>query len=99
MRLERRFEFDTYELTRDFLDELGNLCEQVKRFPDISFGKTYVNLTLRPESDEQNAHITDIDKEFADQINALESVEAQVTKLLSKQQPKTEYSRSPVSSA
>ncbi len=71
MRLERRFEFDNYELTRDFLDQLGNLCEQAKRFPDISFGKKYVNLTLRPDSNEQDAHITDIDKEFAAQINAL----------------------------
>ncbi len=72
LRLERRFEFSTYELTRDFLDRLGELCEKRKRFPDISFGKTYVNLTLMPESDEQNAQLTDEDQNFASEIDRLE---------------------------
>ena len=35
-RLERRFEFESYERTRDFLDSLGNLSELKKIFPDIS---------------------------------------------------------------
>tara|TARA_Y100001968_G_scaffold326293_1_gene369068 strand:- start:938 stop:1189 length:252 start_codon:yes stop_codon:yes gene_type:complete len=51
IRLERRFEFETYDKTRDFLDRLGDLSEKAKRFPDISFGKTYVNITIRPEED------------------------------------------------
>ncbi|KGG17123.1 putative pterin-4 alpha-carbinolamine dehydratase-like protein [Prochlorococcus sp. MIT 0603] len=68
MRLERRLEFLTYESTRDFLDRLGDLCENRKRFPDISFGKTYVNLTLKPEDENQ---ITDLDKKFASEIDEL----------------------------
>ena len=36
--LEKRFEFESYEQTRDFLDNLGDFCEKVNRFPDISFG-------------------------------------------------------------
>ena len=70
-RLERRFEFPTYELTRDFLDRLGELSEKRKRFPDVSFGKTYVNLTLQPENEENNASITDDDIEFASEIDSL----------------------------
>ena len=70
-RLERRFEFASYQLTRDFLDQLGGLCETRKRFPDISFGKTYVNLTLKPESEEKNAQLTDLDDEFASEIDSL----------------------------
>ena len=50
-RLERRLEFDDYATTRDFLERLNALCEQQQRFPDISFGRTYVNLTLRAEAD------------------------------------------------
>ena len=50
-RLERRLEFDDYATTRDFLERLNALCEQQQRFPDISFGRTYVNLTLRSEAD------------------------------------------------
>ena len=44
--LEKRFEFESYEKTRDFLDALGDYCEKVNRFPDISFGKTYVRETI-----------------------------------------------------
>lgn len=51
-RLERRIEFDDYETTRRFLEQLNDLCEQHGRFPDISFGRTYVNLTLRPEQED-----------------------------------------------
>ncbi len=71
IRLERRFEFNSYEGTRDFLDHLGQHCESVKRFPDISFGKKYVNITLRPESDDKDAELTDSDHRFAAEIDAL----------------------------
>ncbi|TVS02979.1 MAG: 4a-hydroxytetrahydrobiopterin dehydratase [Cyanobium sp. PLM2.Bin73] len=49
--LERRLEFSDYAGTRDFLERLNALCESEQRFPDISFGRTYVNLTLRPEAE------------------------------------------------
>ena len=71
IRLERRFEFSTYELTRDFLDRLGELSEKRKRFPDISFGKTYVNLTLQPESEEKDAPLSEDDITFASEVDGL----------------------------
>ena len=71
LRLERRFEFSTYELTRDFLDRLGELSEKRKRFPDVSFGKTYVNLTLQPESEENDARLSENDMMFASEIDGL----------------------------
>jgi len=70
-RLEKRFEFETYQATRDFLDNLGELSESKKIFPDISFGKTYVNITLRPESEEKDAQITDSEHKFATRIDGL----------------------------
>ena len=69
--LERRYEFESYNATRDFLDRLGEFSETTQRFPDISFGKTYVNITLRPESDEADAVLTDADRSFAVEIDAL----------------------------
>ena len=69
--LERRFEFKSYQATRDFLDRLGHHSEITKRFPDISFGTNYVNITLRPESDEEVASLTDTDYQFASEIDAL----------------------------
>jgi 4a-hydroxytetrahydrobiopterin dehydratase len=51
-RLERRIEFDDYERTRAFLERLRQLSEREGLYPDISFGRTYVNLTLRPEAED-----------------------------------------------
>jgi len=48
-RFERRVEFDDYEATRVFLERLNDLSDRLDKFPDISFGRTYVNLTVRPE--------------------------------------------------
>ena len=67
--LERRFEFDSYDATRDFLDRLGEHSEATQRFPDISFGRTYVNITLRP--DDEAAVLSDVDRAFAAEIDAL----------------------------
>ncbi len=67
IRLERRFEFDSYESTRVFLDRLGEHCEAINRFPDISFGKTYVNITIRPVLDDED--LIDEDFQFASQID------------------------------
>ena len=68
-RLERRIEFDDYEATRSFLERLNALSEQLNRFPDISFGRTYVNLTLRPERDD--SPIGDGEQAFAGAIDEL----------------------------
>ncbi|MAD68580.1 alpha-carboxysome RuBisCO assembly factor [Synechococcus sp. BIOS-U3-1] len=69
--LEKRFEFDSYSSTRDFLDRLGEFSEVRKRYPDISFGKTYVNITLRPNEDAEDATLTDLDHAFAAAIDGL----------------------------
>ncbi len=70
-RLERRIEFPDYASTRDFLERLNTLSEQTGRFPDISFGRTYVNLTLRPLSAAVDALIGAEDEAFAGRIDAL----------------------------
>ena len=69
--LEKRFEFESYEKTRDFLDSLGDFCEKVNRFPDISFGKTYANITIRPLENNDKEEISRVDNEFALQIDLL----------------------------
>ncbi|TGG84407.1 MAG: 4a-hydroxytetrahydrobiopterin dehydratase [Aphanocapsa feldmannii 277cV] len=68
-RLERRIEFPDYEANRSFLTRLEQLSEQTSRYPDISFGRTYVNLTLRP--DEEGAPVGAADHSFAAAIDAL----------------------------
>ena len=68
-RLERRIEFDDYAGTRDFLERLNDFCEQEQRFLDISFGRTYVNLTLRAEAEDQP--ISEAEHDFAAAIDGL----------------------------
>jgi 4a-hydroxytetrahydrobiopterin dehydratase len=68
-RLERRIEFSDYEATRVFLESLNTLSEQQSRFPDISFGRTYVNITLRAEL--EDGAIGDVDQAFAAAIDGL----------------------------
>jgi Pterin-4a-carbinolamine dehydratase len=71
IRLERRVEFETYGATRDFLDRLGEFSEQQQRFPDISFGRTYVNLTLRPGDASESAQLREDDHAFAAGVDGL----------------------------
>jgi len=69
--LERRYEFETYDATRDFLDKLGDHSEATQRFPDISFGRTYVNITIRPDDDAPDASLSEADRALAAEIDAL----------------------------
>ena len=69
--LEKRFEFQSYDKNRDFLDALGDFCEKVNRFPDISFGKTYANITIRPLENTEKEEISNDDYEFASKIDSL----------------------------
>ncbi|MGB5136015.1 MAG: 4a-hydroxytetrahydrobiopterin dehydratase [Prochlorococcaceae cyanobacterium] len=67
--LERRIEFGDYGATRTFLEHLNELCEAHQRFPDISFGRTYVNLTLRADTD--GARVGESEHGFAAAIDSL----------------------------
>ncbi len=68
-RLERRLEFADYDSTRLFLERLNTLSEREGRFPDISFGRTYVNLTLTAETEGEG--IGPRDESFAAAIDDL----------------------------
>ncbi len=48
--LFRRYEFASYEETRAFLDRLAALSETTGLYPDLGFGKTYVNVTIHGEA-------------------------------------------------
>jgi pterin-4a-carbinolamine dehydratase len=54
--LFRRYEFACYAETREFLDRLGLLSEETRIYPDLGFGKTYVNVTLRGNGTAMPSH-------------------------------------------
>jgi 4a-hydroxytetrahydrobiopterin dehydratase len=70
-RLERRLEFSTYESTRDFLDRAAALSERDGIYPDLSFGRTYVNITLH--ADDPEGPVGERLERFAEALDGLVS--------------------------
>jgi 4a-hydroxytetrahydrobiopterin dehydratase len=44
--LNRRYDFGSYAETRDFLDQMADLSKREDYYPNVSFGKTYVNVSI-----------------------------------------------------
>ena len=67
--LFRRFTFGNYADTRTFLDALAELSEETGIHPqNISFGTTYVNITLEAEDRKE---LTETEHTLATRINEL----------------------------
>ena len=47
--LNRRFDFGSYAETRQFLDQMADLSKREDYYPNVSFGKTYVNVSIEGE--------------------------------------------------
>lgn len=47
--LNRRFDFGSYAETRRFLDQMADLSRREDYYPNVSFGKTYVNISIDAE--------------------------------------------------
>jgi pterin-4a-carbinolamine dehydratase len=69
VRLERRYEFQDYNTLRDFLDKAADLSEEVDLYPDMGFGRDYVNITIHLEEGVET--ISDLQHEFASQLDSL----------------------------
>lgn len=75
-RIERRIEFAGYSETRAFLDALAQLSEEMGIYPDISFGRTYVNLTIHldaPQPQDPAEREQRIDRFLAEVDRALDA--------------------------
>jgi pterin-4a-carbinolamine dehydratase len=69
VRLERRYEFKDYSTLRDFLDKAAELSEQEGLYPDMGFGRDYVNITIHVEEGEEA--LSDAQHSFARQLDIL----------------------------
>lgn len=67
-KLFKRFEFENFVDSLDFVNWVGELAEKVAHHPDITFGWGYAEITLFTHS--ENA-ITDKDKQLAAQIDSI----------------------------
>lgn len=68
--LFRRFDFADYAGTREFLDRLADLSKETGLHPDLSFGKTHVNVTIPAGGDAPGA----AELGYASRVNQLDDV-------------------------
>ena len=66
LRIEKRFEFDQYSKISKFMEKIEKLCKEKDIYPNISFGKNFVSLSIflddKKLSDKEKNFSKDIDK-------------------------------------
>lgn len=62
-RLERRYLFDNYDHLREFLDKAADLSEAQGYYPDMGFGRDYLNVTIHAEDGGDS--VSDTQRHFA----------------------------------
>ena len=65
LRNEKRFEFDQYSKISKFMEKIEKLCKEKDVYPNISFGKNFVSLSIFLD----NKEISDKEKEFSNEID------------------------------
>ena len=73
-RLERRYQFADYESLSEFLERAAALSEREGLYPDMGFGRDYVNMTIHG-SEEDNT-LGDQQRRLARELDALAMQEA-----------------------
>ena len=61
LRVEKRFEFKEYSRISKFMKLVDELCKEKKIYPNISFGKNFVSVSIFLDSKE----IPNNEKEFS----------------------------------
>ena len=65
LRIERRFEFEEYSRISKFMKMVDELCKLKNIYPNISFGKNFVSITIFLGSEK----LSKIEKDFSNQID------------------------------
>ena len=65
LRIEQRFEFEEYSKISKFMEKIDQLCKEKNMYPNISFGKNFVSVTIFLDSLE----ISSSEKDFSNQID------------------------------
>ena len=61
LRIEKRFEFEEYQKVSIFLKKIDKLCKEKNIYPNISFGKNFVSISIFLDSEK----IPSNEKEFS----------------------------------
>ena len=65
LRVEKRFEFEEYQKISKFMKKIDDLCKEKKIYPNISFGKNFVSISIFLGSEK----LTKIERDFSNQID------------------------------
>ena len=65
LRIEKRFEFEEYSKISKFMEKIEELCKAKNIYPNISFGKNFVSLSIFLD----NEKISNKEKEFSEDID------------------------------
>jgi len=65
LRIEKRFEFEQYSKISKFMEKIEKLCKEKNIYPNISFGKNFVSLSIFLE----NKEISNEEKDFSKDID------------------------------
>ena len=64
-RIEKRFEFEKYSKISKFMGKIEKLCKEKDIYPNISFGKNFVSLSIFLDTKE----ISSKEKDFSKNID------------------------------
>ena len=65
LRIEKRFEFEQYSKISKFMEKIEKLCKEKNIYPNITFGKNFVSLSIFLE----NKEISEREKDFSRDID------------------------------
>ena len=65
LRVEKRFEFKEYSRISKFMEMVDELCKLKNIYPNISFGKNFVSITIFFGSEK----LSKIEKDFSNKID------------------------------
>ena len=66
LRVEKRFEFEEYSKISKFMKMVDELCKKKNIYPNISFGKNFVSMTIFLNSE----NLSKNEKDFCKQIDS-----------------------------
>ena len=65
LRIEKRFEFEDYSKISKFMEKIDQLCKEKNIYPNISFGRNFVSITIFALSEK----ISDLESDFSNKID------------------------------
>ena len=64
LRIEKRFEFGEYSRISKFMGKIEKLCKEKDIYPNISFGKNFVSVSIFLDSKELSSKEEDFSKDI-----------------------------------